>query len=276
MKRPGKVCDKTGIDVLECLSCGLVFLSSFDHVSEGFYTDSGMRASSAGASDRGCSVDYWRNMTAWDDDRRLVYLRPLVENRRLLDFGCGHGGFLLRARRLAARAVGVELDREMAAEFKKQGLEVHPRLDAVQGQFDLITMFHVLEHIPDPAALLRETAGRLAEKGRIIVEVPSGADALLTLYQSAPFADFTYWSCHLYLFTASTLAALAAKAGLRVDYVKHIQRYPISNHLYWLAKGRPGGHQKWHFLDSEELHRAYEKQLASVGATDTMIASLRA
>lgn len=79
----------------------------------------------------------------------------------------------------------------------------------------------------------------------------------------------------MYLFNAANLPLLAHKAGLKVEYVNHIQRYPLSNHLYWLAKGKPGGHQLWSFLDSEELTRAYEARLASLGKTDTLIASFR-
>lgn len=58
-----------------------------------------------------------------------------------------------------------------------------------------------------------------------------------------------------------------------MEFIKHIQRYPLSNHLYWLSKGKPAGHVKWgNFLDSEELSKAYENQLASLQATDTIIA----
>lgn len=58
-----------------------------------------------------------------------------------------------------------------------------------------------------------------------------------------------------------------------MEFIKHIQRYPLSNHLYWLSQGKPGGHVKWgEFLDSKTLSNAYEAQLASLGATDTLIA----
>ena len=122
--------------------------------------------------------------------------------------------------------------------------------------------------------MLRQLATRLRGGGRIIIEVPSSADALLTMYESAPFSEFTYWSCHRYLFNAANLPFLAKKAGLTLEYVSHIQRYPLSNHLSWLAKGKPGGHQLWSFLDNEELSRAYEARLASLGRTDTLMASL--
>lgn len=136
-------------------------------------------------------------------------------------------------------------------------------------------MFHVLEHIPDPKAILGELGKMLADDGQIIVEVPNADDALLTLYKNEPFSKFTYWGCHLFLYTAKTLKILFNQMNLKVNYIKQIQRYPLSNRLYWLANGKPGGHQKWHFLDSLELHAAYEKQLAALGKCDTILASVK-
>ena len=48
----------------------------------------------------------------------------------------------------------------------------------------------------------------LSDNGQIIVEVPNADDALLTLYECEPFSHFTYWSCHLFLYTAKTLQML--------------------------------------------------------------------
>ncbi len=135
-------------------------------------------------------------------------------------------------------------------------------------------MFHVLEHIPDPKSILGELKEMLAGGGQIVVEVLNADDALLTFYNNSPFSHFTYWSCHLFLYTAKTLQMLFDQMNLKVNYIKQIQRYPLSNHLHWLANGKPGGHQKWHFLDSQELHAAYLKQLAAIGKCDTILASI--
>jgi hypothetical protein len=46
----------------------------------------------------------------------------------------------------------------------------------------------------------------------------------------------------------------------------------LSNHLYWLANDKPGGHDKWSSLNSEEMKSAYSNLLASLNMTDTLIA----
>lgn len=268
-KREGKVRDNPSLDIIECLSCGLVFLSA-NELPAGYYEQSCMHGSEPQP------VPAWLHDAARDDERRFRYLSEAMTNRDVLDFGCGAGGFLLKARSMANYVAGIELEARLQPHFQNNGLDVFQNIEALpSGQcFDLITMFHVVEHLKDPVEMICRLAAKLRRGGKIIIEVPSSADALLTLYENNPFSEFTYWSCHLYLFNSATLTLLAGKTGLKLEYVSHIQRYPLSNHLCWLAKGKPGGHQMWSFLDSEELSRAYEARLASLGKTDTLIASL--
>ncbi len=267
VRRPGQVRDDPSLEVLECRACGLVTLSSFDHISKEFYAESGMHAEEL-------SVPDWLKQTEGDDTRRLEFTRQAVKNKRVLDFGCGNAGFLMRAKTAAAVAAGVEPEARLRPHFLKNGLQVWEKLSDVDETFDVITLFHVLEHLPDPRQVLEGLGRLLRPSGRIIIEVPNANDALLTLYRCEPFTRFTYWSCHLFLFTAKTLVELCAQAGFRVDAVNHIQRYPLSNHMHWLAQGKPGGHQVWQFLDSPELHAAYESRLAAREATDTVIATI--
>ena len=268
IKRDGIVRDNHRINVLECSSCGLVFLSSFSHISKGFYKSSEMHKG------KKVDIDIWLRETDWDDKRRYTWLRNFIKNKRVLDFGCGAGGFLLQAKKIAQYAAGVEPEEALIAHFKEIGIKVFPDLGAVEGRYDIITLFHVLEHLPDPISTLKNLIKKLNKNGQLIVEVPNANDALLSLYKNAAFENFTYWSCHLFLYTNSTLLRLIEESGLKINYLKQIQRYSLANHLHWLARGEPGGHKKWHFLDSKELTRAYEKQLASIGRCDTIIASI--
>lgn len=75
----------------------------------------------------------------------------------------------------------------------------------------------------------------------------------------------------MFLYNAHTLELLAKKAGMKIRYIKYIQRYTIANHLHWLAKNRPNGHREWSFLDADELNKAHENVLSSLGLTDTIV-----
>lgn len=268
---PGEVRDRPELGVLECASCGLVFLESFDHIHDSYYEASGMHPEGDAPP-----VEQWLRESAADDRRRCEFLREAAAGRDLLDFGAGAGGFARLIRDYAANVAVVEPELRLANHYAALGIPRYEGVEALPAdrRFDLITLFHVLEHLPDPGQVLQNLAARLKPGGRIIIEVPSADDALLKLYNCEPFSKFTYWSCHLYLFTNATLARLATKSGLKVNFIKQIQRYGVANHMHWLARGRPGGHHVWTFLESPELHAAYEKQLAALGLCDTILAEI--
>lgn len=194
---------------------------------------------------------------------------PLIEGKSLLDFGCGDGGYLVRAAELAEAVAGVELEDAMRDALEKDGLDVHSSIETL-GRFDVITMFHVIEHLENPLAYLEQFQRHLKPGGKLVIETPNASDALLLLYDSKAFADFTYWHCHVYLYTTETMKRLAKKAGWTIESIRQIQRYPLSNHLYWLSQKKPGGHQKWSFLRDAELDKRYGDLLAELGIADTL------
>ena len=270
-KRTGSVRDNPDIDILECSNCGLVYLSSLEHIQGRHYEESGMH------EDEAPDIDNWLKETEFDDRRRYNFVKEKISNKDVLDFGCGIGGFLGMAKKSARDVSGVELERVLQSSFQERELNVFSNLKEVQEKskkYDIITAFHVIEHLKNPKEILKELSQLLTEGGEMIVEVPNSDDALLTLYESKDFQKFTYWSQHLFLFNAKTMAELIEQTGLKINWIKHIQRYPLSNHLYWLSKGSLGGQKDWGFLDNERLTIEYEKQLASIGKTDTLIASL--
>lgn len=275
--RKGQVRDAPHLKIIECADCGLVTLSSLEHIQAGFYEQSSMRDADPVALEIYGSdltpVEVWLKDNDWDDQRRFDSLKLLITNKRILDFGCGAGGFLRKAQQFASVADGVELERRMR-EYWQGKITIFPDVKVVEGGYDLITAFHVFEHLPDPIAMLKPLALKLSKHGRIVLEVPSSEDALLTLFDSGPFQRFSYWSPHLFLYNAETLRRLAKQAGLRIVSIQQYQRYPLSNHLHWLSHGKPGGHLKWAFLDSPELKAAYGNALAAVAKCDTLIAHL--
>jgi len=265
--RKGTVRDAPQLKILECSNCGLVMLDSQHHITSDHYQNSGMHGDSLP------SMESWLRDNEQDDQRRFDMLSPLIANARVLDFGCGAAGFLRKAALVASHAEGVELERRVR-DYWSDKLVLRGSLDEAGFDYDLITAFHVIEHLPDPRTMLQILAGRLKTGGRLVIEVPSSEDALLTLYDSEAFQHFTYWSQHLFLFNAETLRHLALQAGLRIVSIQQYQRYPLSNHLLWLSRHRPGGHRHWSFLDTPALNEAYAASLAAAGKCDTLIAYL--
>lgn len=266
-KLEGSVRDDASLDVLCCKNCSLVSLSSFDHIDENFYENDMMHGGEV-------NVKNWLEQTKDDDSRRFRFLKKELKNKKVLDFGCGNGGFLKRSKKLAKKVAGIDLQTSMADFYKKNNLEVFQDIGQIEDKFDLITMFHVLEHIKDPIELLKRLGESLTPEGQIIIEVPSSDDALLSIYKNPAFSHFTYWSCHLFLFNEKTLLEVIEKAGFRVNYLKYVQRYGFANHLYWQIAKKPGGHKKLWFMNCKVMNWFYEKALASVKATDTLVVSI--
>jgi len=263
--RKGNVRDNPALQVIECEACGLVTLTSIDHIRSKHYEESGMHGQSPQP------IEAWLRESAADDERRFEMLKPALVNRRVLDFGSGAGGFAQRAQSVVREIAAVEPEHRVQTYWGDR-MSIYSSIDEAGGDYDVITAFHVVEHLSDPRAMLRHLGECLAPSGRLVIEVPSASDALLTLYDCEAFQRFTYWSQHLFLFTRRTMDELLRQAGLRVVSVQEYQRYSLANHLYWLSRGVPGGHERWRFLDRQELNSAYAASLASIGMCDTIIA----
>lgn len=265
--------------MLKCKNCGLVYISDTDHISENFYENSNMLP-----SDIASNFEKWNRLNYNDNQRRKKQFSNLLLNKDILDFGAGAGGFLNSVKNLPNNYDMVELDNSLAdyleAQFNRTVYRSvgDPRSEKnlpSWKKYDVIFLFHVLEHLKDPVNVLESVSQHLKPGGCIIVEVPNADDALVSIYNNSSFRDFFYWDCHLFYFTDRTLSKLADKANLEVDYVKQLQRYPISNTLYWLSNNKPGGHHIFDFLDSELLNKHYEASLAAVGKCDTIVAKLK-
>ncbi len=138
----------------------------------------------------------------------------LSDRRTLLDVGSGGGEFLYLMHSIGMATVGVEPN-EGYGEYSRReyGLDVSigfaQNHDYPPGSFDLITMWHVLEHTDDPVSVLRKIRGWLKEGGMLVVEVPN-VESVCQMPRS------TFHSAHLFNFNHVTLEGVAARAGLRV------------------------------------------------------------
>lgn len=251
---------------------GVIYIDGFyvgdDQYQEGQYRKAQQSVIGAGAAD-------FEDLR--DTERRLAACKRYIAGKSVLDFGCGRGSFLLAARHLATSVAGIELQQDYRDLLAADGVSAHAGFEQLGSSvFDVITLFHVLEHLPDPEAILKQTADRLSGGGLLVVEVPHARDFLLSGVDCEAFRNFTLWSQHLVLHTRESLRRLLQLAGYRDIVIEGVQRYPLSNHLKWLAEGKPGGHRsQLSALESDDLFEAYSASLARMDATDTLIAYAR-
>ena len=256
--------DDKDINVLKCTDTGILFLDK--NIQTNYEKH---------------DLNYWksfnikeaREKTHEDDLRRKFLVQNfLKENYKILDFGCGNGGFLNLLEK--GNKFGVELNKEMIKILEKEKFSVRNDINKFEEKFDLICMFHVLEHLDRPIEILKNIRKRMKENSTLIVEVPHANDALIKRYTCEKFKQFTFWSEHLILYTKETLEKILKLAGFENIKIRGEQRYNIFNHLHWLSRGEPGGDKKYHFRKNN-LVENYNDYLKKENLTDTLIAEVK-
>lgn len=165
--------------VVRCGECGLLRLDPQPAPAElpQYYPDSYWFAPDQSAASR--MEERYRRMVLRDHVRFVVQaLRGSPARGPLLDVGSGGGLFAAMMRERGVPAMGLDFSREAAAIcWRQQGV---PAVCAMlenapfrEGTLGALTMFHVLEHLPDPRAYLRIARNLLAQDGRLVVQVPN-------------------------------------------------------------------------------------------------------
>lgn len=261
--------DNPSIDVYECSKCHTKQLNSIveNDYANGFMN--GKHMSPQEISDR-------LNECKMDDERRATMVAPWIQNKNVLDFGCGFGGFINVVSKITKSISGVELGNDELDYMISRGYDVKNSIEKFDSQFDVITLFHVFEHLKNPREWLNIIGSKIKKDGLLFIEVPNANDALLSLYENSSFADFTYWSAHLYLYTKESLTNLINETGLfTIEEEGQFQRYPLSNHLYWLSKGKSGGQNIWSFLNTDSINNEYKALLEKENMCDTLFYRIR-
>jgi SAM-dependent methyltransferase len=143
----------------------------------------------------------------------------------VLDVGCGIGNFLAFATERGIRAVGTDVEERAIATARERGHQAFgpAEVDAAvpDGSIDALTMWDVVEHLTDPAAVLGPMAAKVRPGGALLFETPDAAFPVRALLRglyaaSRSRVDLTppmyYWEHKVY-FTEAGLTALLDRVG---------------------------------------------------------------
>ncbi|MBC8427202.1 MAG: class I SAM-dependent methyltransferase [Deltaproteobacteria bacterium] len=194
---------KESLSLRKCLKCGTVFLGGYsDEFVQELY-DYYDKYANLGKE------DVFDPITTTRCQELLSWFSRFGTGREVLDVGCGLGQFVDVANRSGWIAEGLELSREAVNFARRQGLAVR-NMDFLSGEirpksYDLVTLFEVIEHVPNPAEFLQRAGEVVRPGGLVYLTTPNFASL-------DRFVAGKDWKIihpeHLTYFTPRTLKAL--------------------------------------------------------------------
>jgi SAM-dependent methyltransferase len=145
-----------------------------------------------------------------------------IKSGNLLDIGCGSGEFLKEIQKKSYRVTGIEPNkgaRNFAREHYKLNVKDEDEINNLQASiFEVITMWHVLEHVYDLEGKIKQIKHLLSKDGILIVAVPNSNSWDAKQYGK-------YWAAfdlprHLYHFESSSIKKLFEKYGFKLVKIK--------------------------------------------------------
>lgn len=201
-----------------CNACGLVWTDPLPHNPRTYYEDD-------------YRVEYKGTFTPKPKHilragkvallRRGLLGNVLAEPKAILDVGTGGGEFAYLLKSLGHTVTGIEPNKGYAEfSIKEYGVNIKngfiQDIELPEQSFDLITIWHVLEHTENPSAVIEKLYALLKPEGVLVVEVP-------TIEATCQSPKSTFHEAHIFTFNRDTLRKLGEKAGFSE------QDYQLSN-----------------------------------------------
>lgn len=206
---------KGSFNIVRCKKCGLVYVNPSPTKQEigKFYP----KAYFLGPANAKSGIDKYQY-------EKMKKIKKFKKAGKILDVGCGAGYFLAVAKKNGWQTYGVEVSK-IAADYaeKKFGIKVFTgellQANYPDEYFDVVTLWHVLAHLPNPSETLAEINRILKKDGLLVLTVPN-----ISGFQAKIFKEFWFHldvPRHLYFFELGTLKQILRKNGFKVLKANH-------------------------------------------------------
>lgn len=244
-----------GLSVVQCKDCDLIYTNPrAKNAEENYFGEADIYYNEARLIFKGKKVHH-RDRNYEYELKKIQTVKP---KGKLLDVGTNMGFFLRKAKELGYETEGVEPSpslSEIARENWK--LKIHTSYledaDLPKGNYDIITLIDVFEHVTNPKAMLATCFKLLKEDGIIVIKVPNGDynHFKMKLGQlSGKSSTMDIWDCceHVVHYTPQTFEKMAKSCGLKIhsffiplpihspiwaNLVGHYYQYPSPFILDW-------------------------------------------
>jgi len=204
--------------ILYCADCGFKFTYPLPDVKDlGNYYKSEKYVSHSDTK-KGLFFNVYQLVKKYALKNKYKLITENTSKGNILDYGCGTGDFLRNFKENNWTSFGIEPDEETRRyATQKQGLKItHPETinNFEKNSFNAITLWHVLEHVPDLNEKLNIFKSLLTKNGILVIAVPNSDS-----YDAKHYGKF--WAAydvprHLYHFNTNTLTQLLEKNGFEI------------------------------------------------------------
>ncbi|PIS47589.1 MAG: hypothetical protein COT17_02715 [Elusimicrobia bacterium CG08_land_8_20_14_0_20_51_18] len=209
---------KDAYEILKCAACGLGITwpqpstAQIGEFNRDIYS----------ARERAAAYEVRRRELDLRHEAALVKIMKFKRSGVLLDIGCNIGVFLKAARSAGFDVFGSEINTECATYGReKYGLDIRPGVVSAagfnSGDFDVVTLFDVLEHVPEPFVFLKEVKRLLKSDGLLVLQAPN-FDSFMAGLMRENWAWLTPPD-HLYHFTPGSLLRLLKAVGFEIEEI---------------------------------------------------------
>lgn len=228
--------NKQAFNIVQCKKCGLVYLNPRPSQMESYYLDSydphNPRKSDTNFSIfRALMISFYKNKKTLTDLFKsvfcqMIYSPPTAKCGRVLDVGCGNGGYLSVLNDCGWEVYGVDFSKKAVRYAQNErGLNnvkqaKAEKLDFIDNFFGLVMMNHLIEHLQNPKDSLLEAKRVLKKGGILVITTPNFSSLNSRIFGKNWFPLET--PRHLFLFDTYTIKKMIESIeGLKISRIKH-------------------------------------------------------
>jgi len=255
-------CPQNGRGLVQCMNCGLVFVGEQPPAEElySLYSENYFHNDESG------EVGYHDYIKDEPNIRKTVnkrfnHIEQFVKGGRMLDVGCAMGFFVDEAHKRGWQVEGLDVSK-FAVEYVQERFghtAYHGSLldvDLPQGAYDLVTMYDVIEHVPDPQGYMN-AVGRLVKSGGIYELATPDVGSIPARMTGKRWIGYKLSDEHVYYFSIKTLTQMLDNAGFDVVHTRHIGKHVTLNlfldrlgfYVPWLSRPLQALESTFHLSD---------------------------
>ncbi len=212
----------------KCTKCELVFTNPRPDVqSLSKYYDSDQYISHTNKSNNIINFVY-KLVRIYTTRKKIKIIKEYSKGKSVLDYGCGTGKFLEACKKAGYDTTGLEPNDIARAQAKTKGLNVIENLKKHKEKVDIITLWHVLEHVSDLKKTIKSLKKNLKKDGILLIAVPN-----MNSFDAHHYKG--YWAAydvprHLYHFTKVSFGRLVVKSKMSL-----IDTIPMKFDAYYVS-----------------------------------------